>query len=150
MSLLICSNCSMIYRCFLDNHLGRCYISEAISWMQVIKDVLPVSTRFHSLQALISSCPYPSLVGLQLLWSLSLMHPAFLDFVDPMCQWLTLKTLKPYQLVLVTGFTVANMSQRWGCKSLASVQTRMWSRMQCGSDSSRRFFQILSYCLTIC
>jgi len=33
---------------------------------KVIKDVLPVSTRFHSLQALISSCPYPSLVSLLL------------------------------------------------------------------------------------
>ncbi|CAK9881188.1 unnamed protein product [Sphagnum jensenii] len=33
---------------------------------KVIKEVLPVSTRFHSLQALISSCPYPSLVSLLL------------------------------------------------------------------------------------
>ncbi|KAH9554289.1 hypothetical protein CY35_08G057000 [Sphagnum magellanicum] len=37
-----------------------------IALTKVIKDVLPVSTRFHSLQALISSCPYPSLVSLLL------------------------------------------------------------------------------------
>ncbi|KAH8954068.1 hypothetical protein BDL97_08G060600 [Sphagnum fallax] len=39
---------------------------QIVPILQVIKDVLPVSTRFHSLQALISSCPYPSLVSLLL------------------------------------------------------------------------------------